>query len=70
MVVPSTLTRPRTDVVAFEYGDTVPSEFIIDIEVMLEKTLQGPLSRVIEPMGWNWVEFDPSYTTLGDWGVK
>ena len=61
---------PRTDVVAFEYGDTVPSEFIIDIEVMLEKTLQGPLSRVIEPMGWNWVEFDPSYTTLGDWGVK
>ena len=60
---------PRTDVICFEYGDQVPSEFVIDWETMLEKTLKGPISRIIEPLGWNWEDIDPSRTTLFDFGM-
>ena len=60
---------PRTDVICFEYGDQVPKGFIVDIELMLEKTLKSPISRVIDAMGWQWNDVDPTITTLtGDWG--
>jgi DNA polymerase I len=58
---------PRTDVIAFEYGDQVPPGFVVDREVMLEKTLQKPLERIMEALGWNWVEFDPATPTLDRW---
>ena len=57
---------PKTDVLCFEYGDQVPSEFIPDLELMLEKTIKGPLSRILEPIGWNWADVDPTRTTLSD----
>ena len=60
---------PRTDVVCFEYADQVPPEFIIDRDVMLNKTLQLPLTRILEPLGWEWSSFDPSISTLSDWGI-
>ena len=60
---------PRTDVVCFEYADQIPSEFIIDRELMLEKSLQLPLTRILEPLGWEWSEFDPTITTLSKWGI-
>jgi len=59
---------PRTDVICFEYGDQVPKEFIIDIELMLEKTLQKPITRIVEALGWNWNDIDPTITTLSKWG--
>jgi len=60
---------PRTDVLNFEYADQVPPEFIVDWETMLEKTLKGPISRIIEPLGWNWHDVDPTRTTLFEFGL-
>jgi len=61
---------PRTDVICFEYGDQVQPEFVVDRAVMLEKTIRKPLERITEALGWNWVDIDPSYTTLDQWGQK
>ena len=60
---------PRTDVVCFEYPDQIPGEFVIDRDIMLNKTLQLPLTRILEPLGWEWSGFDPSISTLSDWGI-
>ncbi len=57
---------PKTDVICFEYGDQVPPEFVVDRELMLEKTIKQPLSRILEPIGWNWSDVDPTRTTLSD----
>jgi len=59
-------TYPKTDVVCFEYGDLLPSEFVVDFEIMLDKTIKQPISRIIEPIGWTWTDVDPSRTTLAD----
>jgi DNA polymerase, archaea type len=59
---------PKTDVIAFEYGSQVPKEFVIDYPLMIEKTLKNPISRVIEPLGWKWSDFDPSCRTLSQFG--
>jgi DNA polymerase I len=62
---------PRTDVVAFEYGDEKDlDKFKIDIETMVEKTLKQPISRILEPIGFNWNDFDPCITTLKKWGLS
>ncbi len=61
---------PKTDVICFEYGDQVPGEFIVDREVMLEKTIQKPLERITESLGWRWTDIDPSFTTLKRWGME
>ncbi len=56
--------------VCFEYADQVPPEFVVDWETMLEKTLKSPpLSRIIEPLGWDWHDVDPTRTTLFDFGM-
>jgi len=60
---------PQTDVICFEYGNQVPVEFIVDYDLMITKTLKLPISRVIEPLGWNWSDFDPSATTLSAFGL-
>ncbi|ACM55782.1 DNA-directed DNA polymerase [Halorubrum lacusprofundi] len=44
------------DVICFEYADQVPDEFKVDWEKMLDKTLQGPIERVIEALGLSWEE--------------
>jgi DNA polymerase I len=44
------------DVVCFEYADQIPDAFTVDYETMLEKTLRGPISRVIEALGMSWDE--------------
>jgi DNA polymerase, archaea type len=59
---------PKTDVLCFEYADQVPKEFIPDLELMLEKTIKQPISRIIEALGWKWDDVDPSRTTLAQWG--
>ncbi len=52
---------PNTDVICFEYTDQVPKEFHVDKEIMLEKTIKQPISRIIEALGWNWDELiDPN----------
>jgi DNA polymerase I len=59
---------PRTDVVCFEYADQIPEEFVIDLDTMMDKTLKVPLSRIMEPLNFNWCEFDYTTPTLGKWG--
>ena len=59
---------PKTDVLCFEYADQVPPEFVVDWELMLEKTIKQPISRIIEALGWEWNDVDPSRTTLAQWG--
>lgn len=59
---------PQTDVLCFEYGDQVPQEFVVDLELMLDKTVKQPISRIIEAVGWRWEDVDPSRTTLAQFG--
>jgi len=47
---------PTTDVVCFEYPEQIPEEFEIDWDKMLEKTVQGPIERILEALGWSWSE--------------
>ncbi|NMB77604.1 MAG: DNA polymerase [Methanomicrobiales archaeon] len=64
-----TAKYPKTDVLCFEYADQVPQEFLVDWELMLEKTIKQPISRIIEALGWQWDDVDPSRTTLAQWGL-
>ncbi len=60
---------PRTDVICFEYGDQVPEGFDPDKELMIEKTIRGPLERIMEALDWDWIDFDPTTPTLAMWGI-
>jgi DNA polymerase elongation subunit (family B) len=53
------------DVICFEYDDQVPEAFEVDWERMLEKTLQGPIARVIEALGMSWDEVRSGQTQTG-----
>ncbi len=44
------------DVICFEYDDQVPEEFEVDWDKMLDKTLKGPIERIIEALGISWEE--------------
>ncbi|MFB6192396.1 MAG: DNA-directed DNA polymerase [Haloarculaceae archaeon] len=44
------------DVICFEYADQLPEEFEIDYDEMLDKTLKGPIARVIEALDLSWEE--------------
>jgi DNA polymerase elongation subunit (family B) len=53
------------DVICFEYDDQVPAAFEVDWDRMLEKTLQGPIARVIEALGMSWDEVRSGQTQTG-----
>jgi len=44
------------DVICFEYADQVPAEFEVDWEKMLDKTLKGPIARILEALSVSWEE--------------
>jgi DNA polymerase I len=44
------------DVICFEYDDQIPEAFDVDYEKMLDKTVKGPIERVIEALGMSWDE--------------
>jgi len=44
------------DVVCFEYEDQVPEAFAVDWDKMLEKTLRGPIARILEALDVSWEE--------------
>ncbi|MDL5361528.1 DNA-directed DNA polymerase [Halalkalicoccus sp. NIPERK01] len=48
--------KRNPDVICFEYEDQLPEEFEVDWEKMLEKTLKGPISRVLEALDVSWDE--------------
>lgn len=59
----------KTDVICFEYPDQVPAGFVVDYELMLEKNIQKPIERIVSALDWNWIDFDPTHTTLSQWGM-
>ena len=48
--------KRNPDVICFEYADQIPDEFEVDWDKMLDKTLKGPIERVIEALGVSWDE--------------
>jgi len=48
--------RQDPDVICFEYADQLPEEFEIDWEKMLDKTLKGPIARILEALDISWEE--------------
>ncbi|UPV99396.1 DNA-directed DNA polymerase [Halorussus gelatinilyticus] len=44
------------DVICFEFSDQVPEEFEVDWDKMLDKTLQGPIERILEALDISWDE--------------
>ncbi|NUB91762.1 DNA polymerase elongation subunit [Haloterrigena sp. SYSU A121-1] len=56
------------DVICFEYEDQIPPEFEVDYDKMLEKTLKGPISRILEALdvSWNEVKSGQEQTGLGN----
>ncbi len=44
------------DVICFEYEDQIPEEFAVDWDKMLEKTLKGPIARILEALDVSWEE--------------
>ncbi|XGI84315.1 DNA polymerase domain-containing protein [Halorutilales archaeon Cl-col2-1] len=59
---------PPTDVVCFEYEEQIPDEFVVDWDKMLQKTLEEPISRILEALDWSWseVESGQEQTGLGE----
>ena len=57
------------DVICFEFEDQVPDEFHVDYEKMLEKTLKGPIARILEALGISWqeVESGQEQVNLGEY---
>ncbi len=47
---------PPTDVICFDVEEQVPEGFRVDEDKMLEKTVQKPLERILEALGWSWSE--------------
>jgi DNA polymerase I len=48
--------RTNPDVICFEYTDQIPEEFDVHWEKMLEKTLKGPIARILEALDVSWEE--------------
>ncbi|PSP93228.1 DNA polymerase [Halobacteriales archaeon QS_4_62_28] len=48
--------RRDPDVICFEFADQIPEEFEVDWEKMLDKTLKGPIDRILEAMDISWDE--------------
>ncbi len=57
--------RRDPDVICFEFADQVPEEFEIDWEKMLDKTLKGPIARVLEALDISWEEVKSGQTQTG-----
>jgi DNA polymerase elongation subunit (family B) len=48
--------KSNPDVICIEYADQLPEEFEIDWEKMLDKTLKGPIARILEALEVSWEE--------------
>jgi DNA polymerase I len=57
------------DVICFEYADQLPEEFAVDWEKMLDKTLKGPIERILEALdiSWDEVKSGQEQTGLGQY---
>jgi len=61
--------RRDPDVICFEYADQIPDEFEVDWDKMLDKTLKGPIARILEALdiSWDEVKSGQEQTGLGQY---
>ena len=60
------LETTRDDgVICFEYADQIPPEFEVDWDKMLEKTLRGPIERILEALDVSWDEIKSGQEQTG-----
>ncbi|GAB3684113.1 DNA polymerase elongation subunit [Salinarchaeum chitinilyticum] len=52
-------------VICIEYADQLPDEFEIDWEKMLDKTLKGPIERILEALDVSWEEVESGQEQTG-----
>ncbi|WP_248515322.1 DNA-directed DNA polymerase [Salinarchaeum laminariae] len=52
-------------VICIEYADQLPEEFEIDWEKMLDKTLKGPIERILEALDVSWEEVESGQEQTG-----
>jgi DNA polymerase I/DNA polymerase-2 len=53
------------DVICYEYADQIPDEFEVDYDVMLDKTLKGPIERILQALDVSWEEVKTGQTQTG-----
>ncbi|WIV67620.1 DNA polymerase domain-containing protein [Natrialbaceae archaeon AArc-T1-2] len=53
------------DVICFEYEDQIPEAFEVDYDKMLEKTLKGPIERILEALDVSWEEVESGQEQTG-----
>ncbi|MFW5924081.1 MAG: DNA-directed DNA polymerase [archaeon] len=53
------------DVICYEFADQIPEEFEVDWDKMLDKTLKGPIARVLEALDVSWQEVKSGQTQTG-----
>jgi DNA polymerase I len=53
------------DVICYDYADQIPDEFEVDYDVMLDKTLKGPIERILEALDVSWEEVKSGQTQTG-----
>jgi len=53
------------DVICYEYADQIPAEFEVDYDKMLDKTLKGPIERILEALDISWDEVKSGQTQTG-----
>jgi DNA polymerase I len=57
--------RRDPDVICIEYAEQLPEEFEVDWDKMLDKTLKGPIERVLEALDVSWEEVKAGQTQTG-----
>ena len=57
--------KENQDVVCIEYADQLPEEFQVNWDAMLEKTLKGPIARVLEAIDVSWEEVESGQEQTG-----
>ncbi len=60
----SAMGHPKTDVLCFEHGDSVPEGFIVDYHKMAEVLLHKKMERIYEAAGWKYSLRQMSQNTL------
>jgi DNA polymerase I len=57
--------KREQDVICIEFADQLPDEFRIDWNKMLDKTLKGPIERVLEAINISWDEVKTGQKQVG-----
>jgi DNA polymerase elongation subunit (family B) len=47
---------PGTDVIALDWDENLPEGFELDLNKVLDRAMKGPLSPILNEVGWRWAE--------------